>query len=158
MIFLTVGTQLPFDRLVAAVDEIAATLSEPVVAQIGVTQYQPKHLDWHASLSPQQFDGFLSQARLLIAHAGTGTVLAAKRHTKPIIVFPRQSSLGEHRNDHQLATCKHLENTPGVYIAYEPQDLARLIAKNDLVPASDDPDSPRRLALLSNLQAYFTNP
>ena len=43
MIFLTVGTQFSFDRLVIAIDRIIddGLISEPVFAQIGESSYKP---------------------------------------------------------------------------------------------------------------------
>ena len=56
MIFLTVGTQLPFDRLVAAVDDWCAARGESdVFGQIcdpGPDGYRPKHFEWVADLDP----------------------------------------------------------------------------------------------------------
>ncbi|MGO7205561.1 glucuronosyltransferase, partial [Rhizobium ruizarguesonis] len=43
MILVTVGTQLPFDRLVKAVDTFATELSKPVLAQIGRGSYTPQN-------------------------------------------------------------------------------------------------------------------
>ncbi len=59
MIFLTVGTQLPFDRLVAAVDAWAARQpGQEVFGQIsdpGPAGYRPKHFAWVADLDPAAF-------------------------------------------------------------------------------------------------------
>ena len=44
MIFVTVGTQLPFDRLVRAVDAWAAEHPQvDVFGQIGPASFRPKH-------------------------------------------------------------------------------------------------------------------
>jgi UDP-N-acetylglucosamine transferase subunit ALG13 len=47
MIFLTVGTQFPFDRLVRAVDEAFdnGAIDEEVFAQIGETSYRPRNFE-----------------------------------------------------------------------------------------------------------------
>ena len=46
MIFVTVGTQLPFDRLIRAVDNWAkAAGRRDVFAQIGPASYRPLHID-----------------------------------------------------------------------------------------------------------------
>lgn len=154
MILLTVGTQLPFDRLVRAVDAIAASIETPIYAQTGDGRYQPLHMDWSARLRPTQFDEHMRQARLLISHAGIGSILSAQRHGKPIILFPRRAQFGEHRNDHQLATTRTLANRTGVYIAYDENDLDHLIRKADeLVPC--EPSQANRDRLRQRLVTFI---
>lgn len=155
MILVTVGTQLPFDRLVAAMDAIAADLGEPVMAQIGVTSYGPRHLDWASTLSPVKFDAAIASARLLVSHAGTGSILAAQSHRIPVILMPRRADLGEHRNDHQLATVAGLAGRPGLYVANDADELAALVRRTDLVPAENAAQLPSRRQLIGNLQAYL---
>ena len=56
MIFVTVGEQLPFDRLIKTVDEWAASQGrEDVFAQIGKASYIPKHIKWTKFVSPEKF-------------------------------------------------------------------------------------------------------
>ena len=45
MIFVAVGTQLAFDRLIKYMDEWAAVNSEKVIAQIAEGTYLPKHIE-----------------------------------------------------------------------------------------------------------------
>lgn len=129
MILVTVGTQLPFDRLIKAVDEIAPSLSCKVVAQIGEGRYHPRNIEAKKFIAPVTFDKLFDATHLVVSHAGIGSVLTARRHGKPIILFPRRAAYGEHRNDHQLATISQLEGQPGIYIAHSEQDLAELMAK-----------------------------
>lgn len=128
MILVTVGTQLPFDRLVKALDDIAADLSIPVFAQIGKGEYKPRNFEWVEAIAPLEMDGLISRTSLIVSHAGTGTVLTAKRFKKPIILFPRRAAFGEHRNDHQLATAGQLDGRPGIRVAYTETELGELIA------------------------------
>lgn len=136
MIFVTTGTQLPFPRLVTAMDAIAAGLDEEVVAQVGSDTTPCPNLVRHASLAPAAFTDLFTRARVVVAHAGIGTVLSAKTHNKPLILLPRQHALGEHRNDHQLATARQLSGLKGIHVAWEVDDLAPLLARPDLDPAS----------------------
>lgn len=127
MILLTVGTQLPFDRLVKAVDEwCAATGRKDVFGQIGSIgphSYRPKHFEWRAFVSPAEFNGMVKEADLLVAHAGMGSLIAALTQAKPIVIMPRRAALGEHRNDHQLATARHLVQRENVYLANDEFEL-----------------------------------
>jgi UDP-N-acetylglucosamine transferase subunit ALG13 len=127
MILLTVGKQLPFDRLVGAVDALAPHLAEPVVAQIGQDAAQPNNMEAHAKLSAMAFEELAARSSLLVSHAGIGSVLLARRLQKPIVLMPRRAEMGEHRNDHQLATARQLERADGVLIAWDETDLDRAI-------------------------------
>jgi UDP-N-acetylglucosamine transferase subunit ALG13 len=128
MILLTVGTQLPFDRFVEIVDRLAPMLPERIFAQVGQAQYQPAHMDWLSFVGPIEFERLMSDCSYVISHAGIGTVVMARKHCKPIILFPRRAALDEHRNDHQLATVRALGGRSGIRIALDEDELARAIA------------------------------
>jgi UDP-N-acetylglucosamine transferase subunit ALG13 len=64
---------------------------------------------------------------LIVAHAGMGSILTALRHKKPILIMPRKASLGEHRNDHQMATAKWLGSRPGVSVAWNEKELQSVL-------------------------------
>lgn len=134
VIVVTVGTQLPFDRLIKMVDEVAPSLNEEVFAQTGLGRYAPKHLAWSTNIEASEFDERLRDCSIIVSHAGIGTVLKAYRYVKPIILVPRLSSLGEHRNDHQLATVSQLRKRSGIYVAESKDELERLLT-GDLQPA-----------------------
>lgn len=139
MILLTVGTQLPFDRFVEIIDRLAPTLPEPVFAQIGLSKYRPLNMSWRAFVGPIEFEQRISDCSYLISHAGIGTVVMAQKHHKPMILFPRLAALDEHRNDHQLATVRAISGRPGISIAYDEADLARLTSARHSAPGSADP-------------------
>lgn len=108
MIFLTVGHQTPFDRLVKAMDEWAASNPQEVIkGQIGEGSYLPKHFDFQRWLSAAEFEAALTGADCIVAHAGTGTIIEALERSKPILVVPRLAALGETRNDHQIGTARY---------------------------------------------------
>lgn len=154
MIFATVGTQLPFPRLIGALDALAPTLGEPVVAQIGGSEGDWPALDLRRTLTPAEFEQVFTAARVVVAHAGIGTILSAKRWGKPLVILPRRHALGEHRNDHQLATARQVAHLPGIHVAWEAADLAPLLARTDLEPAGDAP-SPSHAALVARLKAFI---
>lgn len=124
MIFVTVGTQLPFDRLINAVDKWAGFHGRTDVhAQIASGQ-APSNITYERSFSPQEFDRRVAECELLIAHAGTGSIFTALEYQRPIIVMPRRADLGEHRNDHQMATAKRFTALAGVKVAMDESELA----------------------------------
>jgi UDP-N-acetylglucosamine transferase subunit ALG13 len=137
VIFVTVGTQLPFDRLISAVDRWAAVASRPVVfAQIGPTQFVPRHIQHARFISPEQCTERMATAEAIVAHAGIGTILTALELGKPLLVVPRRAEFGEHRNDHQLATARRFAELRWVKVAADEaelparlDDLCRMIAQ-----------------------------
>ncbi len=129
MIIVTVGMQLGFDRLIAAMDALAPTLGMKVIAQTGKGSYQPHNMEARVKIAPAEFEALLGEARLIVAHAGIGTVLTAARCAKPIVLMPRRADLGEHRNDHQLATVAKLAGRPGILVAANESELPARIAE-----------------------------
>ncbi|MHA6262885.1 glycosyltransferase [Arenibacterium sp. CAU 1754] len=133
MIFLTVGTHEPFDRLVQAVDDwCAATPGHPeVFGQITARADQnrlPRHFEYVERLTPVEFGARFARASLIVSHAGMGTIISALQAGKPIVVMPRRGHLGETRNDHQFATANKLAGRPGIHVA---QDETRLVETID---------------------------
>lgn len=154
MIFVTVGTQLPFERLLDAMDAIAADSREEIVAQTGSGQGRWSHLRSETQLHPDTFAEYFRAARIVVAHAGIGSILSAKRFGKPLVILPRRAALGEHRNDHQMATAKQVENIAGIHVAWEAEDIAALLATSDL-PCASESASPSRTALIARLSGFI---
>lgn len=129
MILVTVGMQLGFDRLIAAMDALAPKLGMPVIAQTGKGSYVPRNMEARAKIAPAEFEALVERSRLIVSHAGIGTVLTAARCRKPVLLMPRRAALGEHRNDHQLATVAKLAGRPGILVAEDESALADGIAE-----------------------------
>jgi UDP-N-acetylglucosamine transferase subunit ALG13 len=139
VILLTVGTQLPFNRLVVAADEwCRSTGRGDIVGQVGALgpkDYRPERFrQWSEIFAPQRLDMLCREAELIVAHAGMGSIITALRYARPIVIMPRRAALGEHRNDHQLATAARFCDRPGVYVAGGENELASTIERA-LVPS-----------------------
>lgn len=159
MIFLTVGTLFPFDRLVKAVDITIAKNNgyEKVFAQIGKTNYEPKNIEYTAILENRNFDKKISDADYLISHAGIGTITMALELNKPLLVMPRRKRFKEHVNDHQVATARKFEELGHILVAYDVEDLPDGIHKlKNFVPrkrkANPDAVADRIRRFLNSLQ------
>ena len=123
-LFVTVGHQMPFDRLVRAVDRWAGDHPEHrVIAQIGESDLKPIHLEASQFLSPEAFAATCREADALVGHAGTGTLFAALELGKSVLVLPREAARRETRNDHQIATARRFETFPGVHVAWSDDEL-----------------------------------
>jgi UDP-N-acetylglucosamine transferase subunit ALG13 len=120
VIFVTVGTELPFDRMVRVVDQWAGdTGRKDFFAQIGETLWRPRHMSYSTLLEPREFAMRFASATAIVSHAGMGTILSALCHGKPILVMPRRAQFGEQRNDHQLATARQLADMGKVRAAFD---------------------------------------
>lgn len=120
MIFVTVGSQMPFDRLVLAMDDWARHHpQQEVLAQIGGSNLKPVNMSCFATMSPGEFTATVARAEVIVAHAGMGSVLTAIEHGKPLVLLPRRGDLRETRNDHQVATARWLSGRPGVHVAMD---------------------------------------
>ncbi|QXQ05244.1 glucuronosyltransferase [Sphingosinicellaceae bacterium] len=158
MIFVSVGSMLPFDRLVRAVDAWAGAHPEtPVLAQIGRGKFEPVHARFVRLMPPDEYGRIVAGAELFIAHAGMGSIITAIEAGKPLLMLPRLQSLGEHNTDHQLATVRNVGDRPGLHHVDSDAELGaaidRLLATGSAAPApiaryaSDE--------LLDNVRAFI---
>jgi len=138
MIFVTVGTQGRFDRLIRAVDGWAGERQvKDVFAQTGLSSYSPKYIRAEPFMSPSDFRSRVEAASLVIAHAGMGSIITALELGKEIIVMPRRESLGEHRSDHQVATAKRFAEQGRILAAF---NEAELLEKLDHLQMLNNPE------------------
>ncbi len=129
MIFVTIGSMFPFDRLVRRMDEVAAaTPEETFFAQVGEGGFEPAHMAYARMLSRTDFMAKLRAAKLLVAHAGMGSIISAMEVGVPIVVLPRQARWGEVNTDHQVATARWLEGRPDMHVCFEDEDLPAVVA------------------------------
>ncbi len=108
MIFVTLGTQdKQFRRLLDAT--LALRIDEKVVIQYGSTKPDEdmvenleKNFELHQYLSNEEFEKYMKEARVIITHAGVGTIIEGLKLDKMMIVAARLKKYKEHVNDHQL--------------------------------------------------------
>lgn len=154
MIFVTVGSQMPFDRLVRAADEWAKTHPEVrVFAQIGASQSVPAAMEWTRILSPADYHQRVLATNVIVGHAGMGTVITAAEYGKPLVVMPRRGDLHETRNDHQVATARWLATRPAIWVASDGEELGSAISAALAAgtgPAATSEADPRLLAAIAD--------
>lgn len=136
MIFVTVGTDQPFDRMVKVVDAWAAKRGRTdVFAQIGEGGWEPASIPFSHFLNPMEFKQRFAASQIIIGHAGMGTILSALHYGKPILVMPKKASLGEQRNEHQLATARRMMKMGNVSVAFDECELReKLDHLDDILP------------------------
>lgn len=110
MILVTVGTHSQgFDRLIQAADELAQSMDEKIIIQYGSSGYIPQYAEGVKWLTYEQIEELTIEARVVIGHAGSGTIITTLLHNKPLIVVPRLKRFKEHIDDHQMQLAFALE-------------------------------------------------
>lgn len=129
MIFVTLGTMhLDFVRLVRKMDAIAAATGERVVMQTGLATTLPVHAEHFAFRPREDIAALMQEARVVVAHAGIGSVVEALTANRPLIVVPRLKRYGEHNNDHQLDLAEAVERRGWGRMVRDIDDLDALCA------------------------------
>lgn len=148
MIFIAVGTQkFQFNRLLTAIDVLVSTggIKEEVFAQIGNSDYVPKHYPYARMMEKAEFDNMISKCDLLITHSGVGTIISGLQRSKPVIVVPRKQKFNEHIDDHQVQIadafseqnlvlkCDRVKNILSCINEAKQHKFDRYISRNDAV-------------------------
>src|SRR6056297_32998 len=132
MIFITVGMQVPFNRLMRSMDLWcdATGYDGRIFAQTGKLSdhdYVPQNFEHVEELTPDEFRMHLDNATFVVSHAGMGTIISTLMLAKAIVLLPRRASLGEQRNDHQFGTVAQFADRDGVYVAMTEKELPAII-------------------------------
>ncbi len=142
MIFVAVGTQFSFNRLIQYMDDWVISDSnktqEKVIAQISDGDYLPQEIKYERFMSGETYNENIRQASVFVSHAGMGNIISAREQKTPIIVINRQVALGEHRNDHQADGLKWMDKLDGVYTASTQEELYQHLRHiHELKPAKN---------------------
>jgi UDP-N-acetylglucosamine transferase subunit ALG13 len=156
VIFVTVGSQEAFDRMIRAVDEWAAKRGRSdVFAQIAAGAYKPEHIEFTDFMEPAEFKRRVAEASVVVAHAGMGTILTALEFGKPIVVLPRREHLHETRSDHQYATSKRFGSQGRVIVAESELELHAKLDAADSLAASERISSEASPELMATIRAFL---
>lgn len=128
--FVSVGNAYqPFTRLIHAVTSIAPGLPQPVVVQHGHTPFDSVECRGVAFLDMRAFESAVSEAEVVILHAGAGSVLHALGAGKAPVIMARRAELGEHVDDHQVEFARELALTGRVVVFAHSAELWAAIAR-----------------------------
>ena len=136
MIFVTVGTAAhPFSRLVTAADELARA-GERVVVQYGTSAVRPTTATGFDFAPATTVERYVADARVVVCHAGIGSVAACLRYGKKPILVARRRALGEQIDDHQVAFADRLVELELATAVDDLSELSEAVARaGDLVAA-----------------------
>lgn len=126
MIFVTVGSRnYPFDRLFVKLDELCeqGVIKDEIFAQIGTTKYKPKYYKYADFISQDEFMEKINEARFVISHGASGSIMKALNAGKKVIAVTRLEKYGEHINDHQIQNNEAFAANGYVLAVYEMDEL-----------------------------------
>lgn len=129
MIFVTVGTnEARFDRLLAALDALPG--GEELVVQHGPSPLRPAGA---ACVDFLPFGGLVEhvrRARVVITHAGVGSIMVCLANERRPLVMPRLRAQGEAVDDHQVGLAERLERAGLVRMISDGAGLALAAAED----------------------------
>lgn len=156
-VVVTLGTDHhPFARLVAWVDDWAAAHPEAAcLIQYG-TAPPPGHAEGHPVLDPTDIPGLMARARVVVGHAGPGTILDARGAGRLPVIVPRRAVDGEVVDDHQVAFGRWMDQRGQAVCVETAADLHRHLDAAGANPvayaiARDDCTPPPAVTLLGDL-------
>jgi UDP-N-acetylglucosamine transferase subunit ALG13 len=150
MILVTVGaSRFPFDRLIAAMEGIAG--GEELVVQHGPSPVRPAGARCVEFMAMDEMAACVREARLVITHAGVGSILLCLGNGLRPCVVPRLRAFGETVDDHQLESARRFASAGLVTLVEDPAALAGVIDApvEPFAHASGEP------ALVTELRGYI---
>lgn len=125
MILVTVGSSLPFDDLVEAVDRFVkmGDIQDAVVCQIGRGNYVPTSCEYFR-FAPS-LEEWVRKASVVIGHGGTGTVSEMLAERKPFVAVPNPGV----QDDHQAVFLEHLSQCTALLWTRDLNELPHLVAR-----------------------------
>ena len=131
MIFVSLGTQaFPFDRLLRGLDGV----EEELVIQGGSSTHRPSGATWFEFLDFPQLVQYMRSARVVVAHAGVGSVMTALGEGKRPVVVPRLGRYREAVDDHQLHFARRMDSVGLVRLVEDPAELPAAVAETPEPP------------------------
>lgn len=153
MIFVTVGTnEAPFDRMLEALDNVE--VDDKLVIQCGASTVRPAGAECVEFLSFDELVDLVRAARLVVTHAGVGSIAVALANGKRPIVVPRRVAFGEAVDDHQLAFARRFAASGQVKLVEDLTDLPAAITQHDSDAEDLGPRDSNASALAAEIHAY----
>jgi UDP-N-acetylglucosamine--N-acetylmuramyl-(pentapeptide) pyrophosphoryl-undecaprenol N-acetylglucosamine transferase len=122
VILVSTGTNgHAFDRLLGVLDRVQG--DEEMIVQHGPSTLRPTGASCVAAMPFQEFVAAAKRARILVTHAGVGSILVALMAGHRPIIVPRLAEHGEAVDDHQLDLARRLEAMEVATVVLDTSDL-----------------------------------
>jgi UDP-N-acetylglucosamine transferase subunit ALG13 len=127
MILVTTGSSgAPFDRLISVIERLEAR-DEEIVVQHGPSKIRPSGATCVDFLPFERLSELVRTARVVVAHAGVGSILLCLTWGQAPVVVPRQSRYGEVIDDHQLMLARRLVTLGAVTCVEDANHLPEVV-------------------------------
>jgi len=126
MIFVTVGSAEPFDRLLRA---LPIPTEEALLVQTGASSIRPVGATCVPFMTFDEITNAIAAARVVISHAGVGTVLTALQHGKRPVLVPRRRRFSEAVDDHQVELAYRLAESGLAIVIEDPVQLEHVLGE-----------------------------
>ena len=156
MILVLLGTfHIQFKRPLTEIEKLCASgkLSEEIIVQNGHTKFESEHLKLFPFIEPELLDVLYNKARIVITHAGTGSIIKGIKKGKKVIAIARRHHLGEHIDDHQLEILNEFAASGYILPWHEEDSLEDLL--KEAVAFRPNPYVTQKEEILNYLQNYI---
>ena len=148
MIFVTLGTQeYQFDRLLSGLEGVG----EELVVQGGPSSVRPAGATWFDFLEYPELLEHIRRARVVVSHAGIGSVMTVVAEGKRPVVVPRLNRYSETVDDHQVPIARRLADAGLVSLVEDPDQLAAALVETPAAPATLGGEG----GIVADLRAYL---
>jgi UDP-N-acetylglucosamine transferase subunit ALG13 len=151
MIFVTIGLTRPFDRLIGALDGLP---DEELIVQCGDGSARPANGTAVSYLPFDEVVEHVRRARIVISHAGVGSVMVALAQGKRPIVVPRLARYDEAADDHQVPFARRLAREGVISLV---EDTSTLVDVLLLQPPGESAPEQTEPELAVDLRAFLTS-
>jgi len=133
-IFVTLGSRKDnLDRLLKELDQLVSKklIKEKVFAQIGNTDYEPKNFPFFRFCPRDDFNKYINNCKIVLTHAGAGTIINSVLCGKKTIVVPRNPIFGECPDNHQYEIANYFYNNNFALRVDDISTLGKVITSSD---------------------------
>ncbi len=156
MIFFTLGTErYGFPRLVQAAEMTASRFpDEEIFVQLGHHTEPPAGCRWERFIPFDELRDTLRSARVVVSHAGAGTILTCNALGRVPIVMPREHRRGEHLDNHQDQLARRMSELERIIVTRTPEEILDAILKYD-TPSTHTKTNPAETPELARSISYY---
>jgi UDP-N-acetylglucosamine transferase subunit ALG13 len=159
--FVTTGNMSNvFLRLIDIVLENVNVLPKPILIQSINSHISHRHLEdveFVKHLSEEEYHRCISISKIVISHAGVGSIMNCIKFGKPIIIMPRKQIYGEHINNHQVELCEYIRlMCDFIFVFNTSEELLSIIKSNNLyIPVMNDIPLFRNDLIVADIMEYL---
>lgn len=128
-VLVTVGTVMPFDRMVGGVEKMieGGSVKGDVAAQIGESKRKFNGMEYFESCPFEELNARMENADAVICHGGSGSILGALKAGAHVVAMARLHEYGEHYDDHQKDITKAFADMDLISVAKDEDDIERAL-------------------------------